>query len=194
LSEQQLLNQISYVEEYMSKALRMAKVETTENCLKDYSLGVDPPDHPGYIYLLTRYDSNLGIYRGIKFINQSGVDSYGEASCQEFFLDNTTDPNSPVLKELRNSVNGNDAVALTPTNLQIDPANPIRFAINGSSGSTFTSDSCTSISQCGASEADSVQPRVTILLNVKIPGDNQEPTRTIQTTVSQRNLNAKTGE
>ena len=76
LSEQQLLNQISYAEEYMSKAMRMAKVEENENCLID-SQGTD---YPGYIYLLTRYDINSQLYRGIKFINQNS------SICQEFFL------------------------------------------------------------------------------------------------------------
>jgi prepilin-type N-terminal cleavage/methylation domain-containing protein len=64
LSEQQFLNQISYVQEYISKALRMAEPELGANCLLsgEDSLG-------GYIYLLTRPDPT-GLYRGIKFINQ----------------------------------------------------------------------------------------------------------------------------
>ena len=191
LSEQQLLNQISYVEEYMSKALRMAKAETTENCLLD-THGANT-DYPGYIYLLTRYDASLQAFRGIKFINQTG-DSSGNPICQEFFLDNAVsgDTNAPlVLKELKNSTNDSNAVPLTPSNLQITSA---RFSINGSNGSTFTSVSCTTNSKCGASDADVIQPRVTILLNVKITGDSQEPNRVIQTTVSQRNLNVNNGQ
>jgi len=187
LSEQQLLNQISYVEEYMSKALRMAKAETTENCLLD-THGANT-DYPGYIYLLTRYDASLQAFRGIKFINQSDNNA-----CQEFFLDNAVsgDTNTPlVLKELKNSTNDSNAVALTPSNLQITSA---RFSINGSNGSTFTSVSCTTNSKCGASDADVIQPRATILLNVKITGDSQEPNRVIQTTVSQRNLNVNNGQ
>jgi len=205
LSEQQLLSQISYIEEHMSKALRMAKMEPIDGsdpCLKDY---------PGYIYLLTRYDTNLALFRGIKFINQSG-DSSGNSICQEFFLD--TDG---ILKETEwvNGVAG-AAVALTSPNLQI---NSVRFSINGSDGSASipNSASCPTNIQCGASNADLVQPRVTILLNANITGSglgtgtpcnppainctNGEacdlsthicvPTRTIQTTVSQRNLNVK---
>ena len=49
LAEQEVLNQLSYVEEYMSKALRTAEVEN-EDCFKDFQ----GTDHPGYIYLLDR--------------------------------------------------------------------------------------------------------------------------------------------
>ena len=208
LSEQQLLNQISYAEEYMSKALRMAKSEFYENCLVDSQ---NPPqDHPGYIYLLTHYDSVAGIYQGIKFINPSDVTDSGNPTCQEFFLDNG------VLKELKNSRNINDAVALTPASIHI---NSIRFAVNGADGSTSSCSNTTDCPTpycCGASDFDSVQPRVTILLNVNIPGNSQNSsiacnqdsvcrnndvcdlsthkctsTRIIETTVSQRNLNVK---
>lgn len=202
LSEQEFINQISYVEEYMSKALRVAKVAQTSfdtECLGE--------SNAGYIYLLTRYDQALGTYRGIKFVNQTSTDTSGNPLCQEFFLDNTTDSSRPVLKELKNSSNDNDAVALTSSNLQI---NYIKFAINGSDGS---SQGCVNTDQCGALVSDSVQPRVTILLNISMQGDSQltkttcsqttdclannacdlsthlcVPTRTIQTTVSQRNL------
>lgn len=180
LSEQQLLNQISYTGEYMSKALRMARTARTN---LDYDcLGIN---NMGYVYLLTRYDQSLGLFRGIKFVNQSDVDSLGNPACQEFFLDNTTDPSRPVLKELKNSNYDGDAVALNSSDLQI---NSVRFSVNGSDGSGL---GCSELDRCGASELDSVQPRVTILLDVKISADNQEPDRIIQTTVSQRNLNAR---
>lgn len=172
LSEQELLNQVSYAQEYMSKALRMAKAATRDedaSCLDG---------NIGYIYLLRRPDSKTGLYRGIKFINQSDNNA-----CQEFFLDNETDPAHPVLKELKNSANDSDAVALTSASLQIEF---VRFGINGSNG-------CYGGSACpdGISDADDLQPRVTILLGVKTRGSEQEPARIIQTTVSQRNLNVK---
>jgi len=204
LAEQQVLNQISYVEEYLSKALRMSKTDATGDCLKNSITGIK---YPGYIYLLTRYDSTAGveIFRGIKFINQSDSNK-----CQEFWFDS----NSGVLKELKQSVNDGDSVALTSSNLQI---NDVRFSINGSSGSLFASPSCLNDpNKCGASEADGIQPRVTITLNVSILDANQAsknncgpgtacpvgqacylsigkcmPTTTIQTTVSRRNLNVK---
>jgi prepilin-type N-terminal cleavage/methylation domain-containing protein len=186
LAEQQLLSQISYVEEYMSKAFRVAKTETTEGCLLD-THGANT-NYPGYIYLLTRYDSTMGQFRGIKFINQDN------GYCQEFFLSGSGTSADPyILKELKgaNGVsdnNDNDAVALTATNLQISS---VKFSINGSNGSTFTEQSqkntCTT-SQCGASNTDTIQPRVTMLLSVSIPG---ESARTFQTTISQRNLNVQ---
>jgi hypothetical protein len=186
LSEQQLLNQISYAEEYMSKALRMAKAELNEDCLVDALNN----DHPGYIYLLTHYDQPSGLYRGIKFINQSDIDpSTGFPVCQEFFLDGNGSANNPyILKEKRGS---NTPVAITPTDLQI---NSIKFSINGADGSTTgcnNTDQCQAPNCCGTSEIDTVQPRVSILLSIQLPGNNQEPTRIIQTTVSQRNLNVK---
>ena len=198
LSEDQFLNQISYVEEYMSKALRMAKTETTENCLTDES----GTDHPGYIYLLTHssYDSVAGktIYKGIKFINESDNNA-----CQEFYLDTSARPY--VLMEQKK---GGSAIALTSSSMNI---NFVKFAINGKTD-------CGGTVPCGASNQDPFQPRVTILLNVGIAGDSQSmnvlcsadnhcsagymcnmpadattgtcmSTRTIQTTVSRRYLN-----
>jgi len=177
LSEQQFLNQISYVEEHMSKALRMAGKDTTGGCL----------GQAGYIYLLTRYNTSTALFRGIKFLNQSEVDSSGNPVCQEFFLAGAGTPADPyVLKELKNSNNNDNAVPLTSSNLQISNY-LIRFGINGSTGGTLYSDSCQSTVQCGASDVDLFQPRVTILLNIKIPGEKL--TRTIQTSVSQRNFN-----
>jgi len=203
LAEQQLINQISYVEEYMSKALRMAKTEEiNEDCLVDYSPGLDHSDyHYGYVYLLTRRDSVTGQYNGIKFLNQSNEDSFGSPACQEFYLDA-----DGILKEIKTffpySEEDGQAVALTPTSIKI---NNIKFVTNG-------------LRANGVSEQDVVQPRVTVSLNVSIPGDSQfvgtscsvngdclaggvcnathkcEPTKTIQITVSQRNLNVNYGQ
>jgi len=164
LAEQQILSQVSYLEEYMSKALRAAKTsDGTEGCLGEM----------GEIYNLTRSD---GLYQGIKFINQSE-----NGTCQEFFLDVVSDPDNFVLKELKNSVSDEDAVALTSDILKI---NYMRFSINGADGSDNGNNSVFSVS-------DRIQPRVTILLNITIPGDSEggNTTKTIQTTVSRRNLN-----
>ena len=167
LAEQQFLNQVSYAEEYISKGIRMAKAEVNENCLIDS----EGHDHPGYIYLLTHPHPNGQSYKGIKFINQSGISASSDPICEEFFLD--TDG---VLKE---SQNNGSPVALTPANLQIDS---VIFLINGSSDSYV--EQCIGTDPC-------VQPRVTMIMKVKIAGDNDEPMRTIQTTLSQRNLNVK---
>lgn len=88
LKEQELLNQTSYAMEYMSKALRMAAVDSTGNCLGT----------AGHIYLLTHCNSGtLEACQGVKFINQSDNNV-----CQEFFLDDIANPASPSLKEVKN--------------------------------------------------------------------------------------------
>jgi len=169
LSEQELLNQVSYVEEHMSKAIRMAKTETTENCLVD-STGVD---HPGFIYLLTHYDTSSGSYRGIKFINQSDNNT-----CYEFFFGA-----DGILKEIKG--NG-PPIALTSSDTSSGlKVNSFQFAIEGFQ--TPLSLSCPSPPVvCGASSEDAIQPRVTMFLNTSVA--NGSP-NIIQTTVSQRNLN-----
>lgn len=179
LSEQQLLNQVSYAKEYISKALRAAKTDLSGNCLFDGG---------GYIYLLTHYDDVSGYYKGIKFINQSNDDI-----CQEFFLDgNGTSENPYILKEIKN---GGEPVALISDNFKI---NDIKFSVNGGDGTrsgtpTYNDGSgCTDIEPCGAYECSDelcVQPKVTTILSVQI-SDNQ-PEKIFQTTVSQRNLNAR---
>src|SRR3989344_665875 len=63
LEEQSFLNQTSYVEEYMSKALRTAVKDDSGNCLFEGQI-----EYPGYIYLLTRYNIDKGFYEGVKFI------------------------------------------------------------------------------------------------------------------------------
>jgi len=169
LADAQLLNQISYVKEYMSKALRMAIKDEEGSCL--------PKD---YIYMLTRVDES-GFYRGIKFINQSA-----DGVCQEFFLDNAVpgDTSAPlILKELKNSNNLDDAVPLTSDSLKLEF---VRFGINGASG-CYGGENCPD----GASLGDGIQPRVTILFNVKASEDSEESGNLFQTTVSQRNLNTQ---
>jgi len=158
LSDQQILSQVSYALEYMSKAIRMARAQTdgdANNCLG----GIDN------IYVMENDAYNL--YESIKFINQSDVDA-----CQKFFLDNG------ILKELKNSDDLSKAVALTSDNLKI---NFIRFAVNGVTGGATP-----------LSSEYSGQPRVTIVLNVSMPRESFS--RTIQTTVSMRNLNTNNGQ
>jgi len=183
LAEQQLINQISYLEEYMSKAIRMAALDRSvgEDCVPS-----------GYIYLFT-HSHTVGsavIPDGIRFLNQSSGD------CQEFFLDNSVheDTTTPlVLKELKgaNGVadsNLENAIPLTSLNLQIED---VSFSINGNDNSGITTECTVDPTTCGgARNNDGVQPKVTILFKIKVPDDTQSE-RVIQTTVSQRNLNAK---
>lgn len=140
LANQQLLSQMSYLQEYMSKALRMAKTDMVGSCLGD--------GNEGYIYLLTHHNQTIDRFEGIKFLNQS------DNSCTEFFLENG------IIKELKNNPEPENAVPVTSTALQISS---VRFSINGSNGSAFE---CGSTTQCGASYYDFVQPRVTILFNL----------------------------
>lgn len=152
LTEQELLNQTSYLTEYMSRSLRGAKKDTTGSCLKD---GVTT--YPGYFYLLTHPTATF--YQGVKFISRTD-------DCKEFFLD--TDG---VFKEKKNS--------LPPQNILSSKFNIkySRFIINGNK------------TLLGASEADSVQPRLTILLDVQSGSLGNQQEKIIQTTVSLRNLN-----
>ena len=141
LSEQELLNQSSFVLERMSKALRMAGKDFAGNCLLD-SFGTS---YRRYNYLLTRPIN--GIYTGIKFINRSDNDT-----CQEFYLD-STDTNNPVLKEIKG---GNPWVAITSDKFMI---NSIRFGINGGDGSVNGA--------IGAAGDNGIQPMITIFLDIE---------------------------
>jgi len=175
LSEQELLNQTSYIEEYISKALRMAQKDKTGDCL----IEEDGTRHIGYIYLLTRPNIGLGAYTGIKFLNQSDLDGSGNPVCQEFYLDYSG--STPILKEIKTK-NGivSESIPLTSEKLDI---NSIRFGINGSNGCYGAS--CVN----GAKGEDVIQPRVTIILDIQVR--DSQPTMKIQTTVSQRNLNVE---
>ena len=113
-------------------------------------------NYAGYNYLLTHFNSSDSFYEGIKFITKDDV-------CQEFFLDSDA-----VFKEKKDS---NDA-----QNILSDSFNVIyaRFIINGDK--TLE----------GSSDEDSIQPRITFVLDVK---NKEGQEKVIQTTVSQRNLN-----
>ena len=169
LSEQQLINQTSYVLEYMSKALRMAAIDENGDCVQN-----DFGDkYEGGTYVLTRQNIGSGLYRGIRF-----KDASADGICHEFLLD----VDGGLLKEIKSSdglidPNISHAVALTSGKIQI---NSIEFRINGESGLNYY-----------VLEQDSTQPRITIFMEVQIPGLPEQTAKKIQTTVSQRNLNAQ---
>jgi len=175
LAEQELIDQLSYGLEHMSKALRTARAAVTPSDIK--CMG---EDNAGYIYLLRHYDKATSLYKGIRFINQSDVDPDGNPICEEFFFDES----SGKIKEIKND---KEATDLTSSKLEIEY---VKFAINGSDG---TSTGCPNEEQCGAAKQDPEpnQPRVTIIIKAKTALDGQEPMRTFQTTVSERNLNAR---
>ncbi len=159
LAKQELLNQTGYVIEYMTKGLRMAGKDLAGDCIIDDQGGI------GYVYQLKNFSN--GVWKSIKFINQSDNNA-----CQEFFLDGT------VLKEI--SKNGADPVQVTGANLKI---NSLSFSINGHAPGDQSCEFAPSES-CGTG-----QPRVTISLDIKVQGDENQPSTKVQTTVSQRDLN-----
>lgn len=179
LYQQKVLNQVSYVLERMSKALRMAKLDTS-GCLVG-------SEGTGYIYLLTRYNLTTGLHGGVRFINESD-----NSTCTEFFLDDS-DPDHLILKELKiyppsYTVDYSMAVPITSEDIDI---NYMKFAVNGVIGSTGGSHGVR-----GATSSGAVQPKLTILMNIQMKGLGiteggvlKEPELVIQTTVSQRNLN-----
>jgi len=159
LSDEQLFNQMSYAQEYMSKALRMAATAQNNSCLIN----------AGDIFVLTYSTGTPGQYNGIKFINQNDNNA-----CQEFYLENG------VLKEEKN---GMPAVPLTSENLKIES---IKFAIN-QPGPGLQANECSSTQNCAAAkDSDGIQPRITIVFNVR---NYQGVLLPIQVTVSRRNLN-----
>ena len=115
----------------------------------------------GYYYLLTHFDSVDGFYQGVKFITKDNI-------CQEFFLDTNS-----VLKEIKN---GQSAQNILSGKFKIKY---VRFIINGDKNLT------------GASENDSVQPRVTISLDIQFQTNSNQQERIIQTTISQNILNVQ---
>lgn len=140
LAEQQSLDQLSFALEYMSRALRMAKKDTTGNCLSQTGLNYENPG---------------GQISNIKFINP--LQNY---RCQRFFLEAQT------LKYDMGA--GESPLALTAAKLQVQS---LKFNL------------------IGQSETDDLQPRVTIFLKAK-PTQSARPIE-LQTTISQRNLDAK---
>ncbi len=148
LQEQEFLNQASYVEEYISKALRTSVKDQEGDCLGQNN-----------IYFLTNYDNSSGFYQGIKILSEENI-------CQEFFLDS-----DGILKELKSG--GNPQPVLSSKFI----VGAARFVING--------DKTLSL----ARDADSFQPRVSVLLKVMTEINGAMEERWVQTTVSQRNLN-----
>lgn len=163
LTQQEVLSQISYTMEYMSKSLRMAKTDIEGNCLGD----PEGTDTNVYNYKFTRLEN--GKYLGIKFVNQSDDDA-----CTEYFLDKL-DPNNISLKEIKN---GKEAVSFTSSKLKIIQA---EFRINGINNGVYQ----------GSFLGDGIQPRVTIFLDAFMQIGANQIEKKIQTTISQRNLNSQ---
>jgi len=89
-----------------------------------------------------------------------------EGDCQEFYLDTSVDPNQLVTSKGADYLD----IPLTSNNLNVTSLN---FGVTGAPGSEFSDD---------------VQPRVTIFMGIQREGAGPQPKITIQTTISQRNL------
>lgn len=109
LADQEVISQVSYAKEYMSRALRSAVKDASGDCLFD-----GESNYPGYIYLPTHYNATTNDYEGIKFITKDNV-------CQEFFFDR----DDGLLKEVKN---GGQPLALMSDKFDIQY---VIFAING---------------------------------------------------------------
>jgi len=101
LANAQIINEISYIEEYMAKAIRMAQADSgSATCVGENN-----------IYQLTRYSAPD--YYGIKFFNANSD------TCQEFYWNN----NDKILYDLRGAVNPPE-IALSSASLRI---NSVKF-------------------------------------------------------------------
>ncbi len=156
LAKQEIVSQVNYATEYMSRALRMAKKElnctdssdpNSCSCLKEKGYG--------YNYEIpSEYqigDESMG--RGIRFINHLQDDK-----CQKFFLEQG---------QLKHRRDGSETVPLTSDKFEITN---LKFKL------------------FGESQEDDIQPKVAIVLKIKLKGDEEQPKLKIQTTISQRNL------
>ena len=175
LSSQELLSQVSYALEYMSRSIKDGVKDTVGTCL-----GVG-----GRIYFLTHPDATSGAYYGIRFLSKDGV-------CQEFYLD-TTDG---AVKEVKNGqtpqqilstkftvsylkfiLNGNKTLQMVTTSSLFQPRVTIVLDIQNTQVVLGPS-----LFRVGVAKADVVPPN---------PGNDgsSSPHRVFQTTVSQSSLN-----
>lgn len=165
LSEQKVINQLSYAMEHISKALRMAKMDTNHTCI---GTGAN------YMYALQRQNISKKAWEGIKSINQSNSNA-----CTEFFLENGI---------LYEHIDSGSDVPLTSSDIEITN---IRFGIDGKTG-CYSSDQ-NEFERCpsGFNNNSVNQPRITVVLSFRMKNTQDAP-KTIQTTISARNLNVPT--
>ena len=146
LDMREIVDNTSYVTEYISRALRMARKELNPpTCLFSYGLNYEETNSRTL---------NLVLYNGpgIRFINHRD-------ECQEFFLD--TDDG-----QLKETKDWQFPIPLTAKNLEVSE---FKFELSGEG------------------QGDDIQPRVTMLLEIK-KIQSELPKTTVQTTISQRNL------
>ena len=148
ISGERSIDQSSYALEYMSRALRMAKKQTSDlpECLLE----------DGNNFELTAGGSSL------KFINS--LEGY---DCQRFYL-----ANGQLMQEKGLTTAFPQTSELTSASLEMT-----RLVFN----------------VIGGRETDSLQPRVTISMTLRLKSGRQseDPLIRVQTTVSQRNLDVQ---
>lgn len=110
LKDQEILNQVNYDLEYMSRTIRMAANDTAVGCMP-----------PNVIYQLTHFDNTLGFYQGIKFF------SLYDNACHWFFFDV-----GGTLKEIKSSdLSGVSNDILSSSDFNKFSIKYVRFIING---------------------------------------------------------------
>lgn len=140
LATQELLDQTSYVLEYMGRALRMAKKDTSSVCLSTAK----------------NYENGIDWIRFLKFESATGTDV-----CYYFYLSGN---------RIYESKGGAAGISLTSEKLTV---NFLKFVVSGDDLPT-----------------DTLQPRVTIFLEILGRGTTERPKIQIQTSISQRPLDA----
>jgi len=136
LASQQLIAQVSYVTEYMSRWIRMAKKDMDGSCITATTNYYRPSESR------------------LEFENYNG-------QCQEFYLSNG---------QLYQAINQTEILPLTSTKFNVKN---LKFSVSGET------------------QTDTIQPRVTIFLEMEGIGGSPQPKIKIQTTVSQRDIDVQ---
>jgi type II secretory pathway pseudopilin PulG len=147
LATQELLDQTSYVLEYMGRALRMARKESNApTCLSANGLNYEIP-----LAYQIGGDENLG--RGIRFINHLQNDD-----CQEFFLDG-----DQLKYKIKIGTVGETILDFTSTKLQVDS---LKFNLSGESGSDNLQPRITIFLEIEGREAAGSRPKIQIQTSI----------------------------
>lgn len=158
LQNQDLMNQASYSMEYMGKLIRMAERDTTGDCAPRGESYGAGGSYPSNSITFLAYDTKAAGYR-----------------CIQFLLDGNA------IKERRSTTSSmaqfQTAQAITSSSV---------YVINEGLYFYITGDAASSSEPYGP--IDSLQPKVTILINMRYNILPAPPYLTMQTTISQRKL------
>lgn len=164
LATQELLDQTSYVLEYMGRAIRMVRKEL--NCINPNDPATCSSSNPPYCLTVNGYGYNYewGPSGVITFIDYNGI-------CTTY-----------ILKTGRiNKITPTDCPATVPPTPPSCPLTSDKLQVN-SFGINVT----------GESQTDTLQPRVTIFLKILGRGAvGEQPEIQIQTSISQRSLDVE---